>query len=161
YYLLDGIYMRGIRTGCPCRQRCPTRIGKQIQHLGCGRFKRSDSLDNIIPVNSLLGENTHMLERRKRQAELEGHRLIPVGDMPPIGQFCILLQPVSGSRRASPETNVMPLLPFRVGKSFGPYSLWFGANQYKIAKTFKLFEIATVQQFVIFPICRGEKVNGC
>src|SRR5579859_4446500 len=79
--------------------------------------------------------------------------------MPAVGCISVFFYPIARGSRTALELDVMQLLPFGLRQLFAPKSLRLRSDQNNIAKTLQLFNIAAINQLVIFPVRRCEKLD--
>ena len=145
--------MRHLGPGSPRCERRAARVSEQVQHLGC-KTSRSDHLPAVvvdeIPVGRLLGEDTHVFERREGQPHAQPHLLIGILHHPAVGHLLAETPlPVLVAARVAQERSVGRLPPLFFGECPPPDGLRLGTARHIAPETFQFLEIARVEQFII------------
>ena len=134
------------------RERCTAGVGEQIEYVDRAACV-TDHLVDKIPVGSLLGEQTGMLEAHR----LELERQIAVVDGPLLGQLADFPLAAACVRAMVDGVRLVPNLTVLVAR---PDSLRVGALQNLIAPSFNFFTAAAVEHGVVLPmICDPHKYS--
>ena len=121
-------------------------VGEKVEHRD-GAAGPPDEIGTEIPVGSLLGEETGMLEIHG--LDLEGE--VPIADLPLFGD--ILFLPPAPASRGTSVAGVGPP-PQGIVSGGVPDGLGIGTDQDTVPPAFQLFPSATVDQLIILPLVR-------
>ena len=140
------------RAGVCRRKRSAAGVREQVEHADRAACV-TDHLVDKIPVGSLFGKQTGMLEAHR----LELERQITVVDSPLLGQLADFPLAAARVRAMIDSVRLIPDFAVLVAR---PDSLRVGALQNLIAPSFNFFTAAAVEHGVVFPmICDPHKYS--